>query len=129
MENIICKDVATLDMHRFMEAMDLVIPDEPNEQMEKMVTALMKGTLIINEEGEAVYTPVNERSKHKDPIRFRERTGADLMAMGKKQKNDNQVAQLYAGMGSNTGLPPATFSSLVGADIKTCEAIFALLME
>lgn len=110
-----------------MEAMDL-IPVADSESKDILVDSIMKGDLVINEEGEAVYTPQHKRSTFKDAITFRERSGNDLQAMGKKTKGENSVTALYAGMASNTGQAPVIFNNLVGRDIKTCEAIFGLLM-
>jgi len=135
MENLIPKEMAEADFDRFIEAMDLDVDpafmdDEDRTAFEKqkrrIIKAMMIGTLIINDNGEAVYTP--HRSDIKDPITFHERTGASLMAMDNKKKNQD-VAKTYAVMGSMTKTHPGVFSKLKGTDIKVCEAIFALLMD
>ena len=135
MENIIPQEVAEADFDRFVEAMDLFVDpafmdDEDRTAFEKqkhrLVNAMMIGALSINENGEAVYTP--RRSDYKDPITFHERTGASLMAMDNKKKNQD-IAKTYAVMADMTNTHPGVFSKLKGSDIKTCEAIFALLMD
>ena len=135
MENVIPQEMAEADFDRFVEMMDLDVDpvnmdDEDRTTFEKqkrrIIKAMMIGALMINENGEAVYTP--HRSEVKDPITFHERTGASLMAMDNKKKNQD-VAKTYAVMGSMTKTHPGVFSKLKGSDIKTCEAIFALLMD
>lgn len=137
MTNKVDKETAAVEFDRFTEAMDLDLDTSEmdaedltafNKQKRKIVTAIERGALVINEEGEAVYTPSNKRSKHTDAITFHERTGASLMAMDGKKKN-HDVAKTYAMMGDMCKLPPKTFAGLVGTDVKVCEAIYALLMD
>jgi hypothetical protein len=137
MEEKICKEVAEQEFERWGEAMDLdfnvsAMLKEDSVEFERMkakiVKALMRGSLIIDDCGRAVYTPTNPESGHKDPITFKERTGAMIMAIDRFKKNQ-QAAAGYAMMAELCGLPPKTFAGLVGFDIKVCEAMFALLME
>jgi len=133
----IAPEAAEAEFVRFAESMDLDVDtgymdDEDKTQFEKLqrriVRAICDGSLVVNEKGEAVYTPENESSKHKDAITFHERTGASLMAMdGKKKGHD--VSKTYAVMASMCKVPAATFANLAGKDIKVCEALFALLMD
>ena len=131
------EEVAQAEFDRFVEEMDLLLDtakmDEEdltafNKQKDKLVVAIGRGALAINDNGEAVYTPQNERSKHKEAITFHERTGASLMAMdGKKKGHD--VKKMYAVLGDMCKEHPSVFAGLVGTDVKICEALFALLME
>ena len=99
-----------------------------NKVKKRLVKAVQKGSLIFNEDGEAVYTPSHSKSKHKEAITFHERTGASLMAMdGKKKGHD--VTKMYAVLANMCGLHQAAFAGLVGEDVKICEALFALLMD
>lgn len=133
----VSKEVAEQEFERFADAMDLDVDttgmDQEdvnafNRQKSRIIRAMMDGALVINEEGEAVFTPQRNASKHKDAITFHERTGASLMAMdGKKKGHD--VGKTYAVMGDMCKVHPGVFAGLAGSDIKVCEAIFALLMD
>lgn len=134
--NKVAKDVAALEIDRFMEAMDIVIDDDLdadsaaayNRARSRMVRAVTLGSLVIDDNGEAIYTPKHPNSRSKEPIRFHERSGSTAVAMDSCKKGAN-TARMYAMLGDMCKVPPATFSGLVGPDIKMCEAIFALLMD
>lgn len=134
-ENVVAPEMAEAEFDRFVEAMDLdldtaFMDDEDrtafNKQKSRILKAMINGSLIINENGEAVYAP--QRSGVEKAITFHERTGASLMAMDGKKKNHN-VAMTYAVMADITREHPGTFAKLKGSDIKICEALFALLMD
>jgi hypothetical protein len=137
MEDKINKETAEIEFDKFVECMDLDVDTVDmdaedltafNKQKSRIIRAIMRGQLIFNDNGEAVYTPSNKRSKHTDPITFRERSGASLMAMdGKKKGHD--VRKTYAVMADMCGIHQNVFAGLVGSDVKTCEALFALLMD
>lgn len=130
-------ETAALEFDNFVECMDLDVDTTDmdsedltafNKQKNRILRAVQSGALVFNDKGEAVYTPHNSRSNYHDPITFRERTGASLMAMDGKKKNYD-VAKTYAVMADMTGTHPRVFAGLVGTDVKVCEAIFALLMD
>lgn len=135
--NKIDLETAQLEFERFIEAMDIdadtsMMDAEDlaafNKQKGRLIRAISSGALVINDDGEAVYTPSNSKSRYKDPITFHERTGASLMAMdGKKKGHD--VRRTYAVMADMCKVHENVFAGLVGVDIKVCEAIFALLMD
>lgn len=136
-ENPVVREVAEADFDRFVDCMDLDI--DPTEmdaedrtafdrQKSRIVRTIEKGHLVINDNGEAVYTPFNPRSKHTEAITFHERTGASLMAMDGKKKN-HDVAKTYAVMADMCKVHQSVFAGLVGTDVKVCEALFALLMD
>lgn len=136
-ENPVAASVAQREFGRFVEAMDLnvdeaAMDDEDRtafqKQKARIVREIERGYLVINENGEAVYTPHNQRSRTKDPITFHERTGASLMAMEGKKKNQD-VSKMYAVMADMCRVHPGVFAGLVGTDVKVCEALFALLMD
>ena len=131
----VAEDVALSEFDRFAEEMDLDIDpanmDEDDlstfkKQKGRIIKAMRYGDLMVNEEGEAVYTPW--RSDYRKPITFHERTGASLMAMDSKKKN-HDVSKMYAVLADMTKVHQSDFAKLKGADIKICEAIFALLMD
>jgi len=136
-ENVVDNDTALSEFDRWTESMDLDLDTADmdaedltafNKQKKKIVRAIEKGSLVINENGEAEYTPVNVKSKYKESIIFHERTGASLMATDGKKKNYD-AAKTYAMMADMTKLHPGTFAGLVGIDVKICEALFAFLMD
>ena len=133
--NLIAKEMAELEFDRFTEMMDLDVDEsfmDENDlssfgkQKRRIVSAISNGSLLINDKGEAVYTP--QKSPTTDPITFHERTGASIMAMDGKKKN-HTVSQTYAVMADMTKSHPSIFAKMRGVDIKICEAIFALLMD
>ena len=136
-KKVIATEVALSEFDRFVEMMDLDLDTAGmdaedltafNKQKSKIIRALERGTLVINESGEAVYTPNNSKTKATDKITFHERSGASLMAMdGKKKGHD--VSKTYAIMADMCKVHPSTFAGMVGNDIKLCEAVFALLMD
>ena len=136
-KNPVALEVALAEFERFVELMDLDLDTAGmdaedltafNKQKSKIIRAIERGSLIINEHGEATYTPNNPKTKMSETITFHERSGASLMAMdGKKKGHD--VSKTYAIMADMCKVHPNVFAGMVGNDIKLCEAIFALLMD
>lgn len=130
-------DTAEKEFNDWAEAMDLDLDTSDmdaedltgfTKQKKRIVKAVMRGALVFNDNGEAVYTPQRPGSQYKEPITFRERTGASIMAMdGKKKGHD--AAKMYAVLADMCKVPPKTFAGMVGEDVKVCEALFALLMD
>lgn len=136
-EPVIDTETARLEFERFIESMDLDLDttdmdDEDktafDKQKKRIITAIERGSMVINENGEAVYTPHNQKSKYKEALTFHERTGASLMAMDGKKKN-HDVTKTYAVMADMCKVHPGVFAGLVGIDVKICEAVFQLLMD
>ena len=136
-KNKISTDMAEVEFERFVEAMDLDVNTSKmdnedltafNKQKDRIIRAIEKGHLLINDDGEAVYTPHRPNSKYKEAITFHERTGASLMAMDNRKKG-HDVAKTYAVLADMCKVPANVFAGLVGPDIKICEALFALLMD
>lgn len=137
MNDKVAKEVAEQEFERFVECMDLDVDTSGmdaedltafNKQKGRIIRAVQAGSLVFNEDGEAVYTPQHKRTTHKEPITFHERTGASLMAMDGKKKN-HDVAKTYAVMADMCKVHPSAFAGMVGTDVKVCEALFALLMD
>lgn len=133
---LVAQEVAEQEFERFADAMALDVDesfmDEEDRkgfraQKRRFVKAVQDGSLVINDDGEAVYTPQNAKSKYKEPIIFHERTGATLRATDGKKKN-HDAERTYAMIADMCKIPASAFAGMVGADIKTCEAIFILLM-
>lgn len=137
MSDKIALEIAEAEFDRFVECMDLDVDPATMDQEDltafkkqksRIIRAVQAGSLVFNENGEAVYTPSHPNSKYKECITFKERTGASLMAMdGKKKGHD--IAKTYAVMADMCGVHPNVFAGLVGGDGKVCEAIFTLLMD
>lgn len=134
-KTIVSKDMAEEEFQRFVDSMVIDVDETDmdaedltafRKQKKKIINAICNGSLIFNENGEAVYTP--QRSPIDCEITFHERTGASIMAMNGMKKNYD-VAKMYAVMADMTKVPSTTFAKMKGIDIKICEAIFALLMD
>jgi hypothetical protein len=131
-EVTIAPEVAEDEFQRFAEGMDLDVDptglsDEDKSSLEdskrRIIRAMLKGQLVINEKCEPVFTP---KSGGK-PITFYEPDGAALMATDMKKKG-HDMAKTYAAMAAMTKENPTRFSSMPGRDLKVCTAIFALFM-
>lgn len=123
--NTWCEEMDVENDENYFDAEDL---KAFTKQKRKLTKAIVSGALTFNDEGEAVYTPQNRKSKNHDPITFHERTGASIMAMdGKKAGHD--ARKMYAIMADMCRVPPNVFAGLVGTDGKLCEAICVLLMD
>lgn len=130
----IAKEVAEAEFDRFVEANDLLIGtenmdkedrDSLDEQRGRIVRAIETGAMVVNEDGEPVFTP--QRRKDATALTFHEPTGASLMAMDRKKKNED-VGKLYATMGDMTRTDAKTFSSMKMADLKVCIAVTTLFL-
>lgn len=133
----ISTEVAHLEFDRWADEMDLDLNEDDmdekdlaqfKKQKRRIVSAIESGALVVNDAGEAVYTPQNPKTSYKEAITFHERTGASLMAMDGKGKNQD-MAKTYAMMADIAGVNAKVFAGMVGIDAKTCEAIFTFLMD
>jgi len=134
MTDKVAKEVAEAEFERFAEAMDLdvdtSIMDEDDRkgfdlQKNRIVSAIRSGAMVVNEDGEPVFTP--QRMKDAGTITFHEPDGAALMAMDRKKKSED-IGKLYATMGAMTGTTAKTFSGMKMADLKVCMAIATLFL-
>lgn len=134
MENILNLESAELEFDRFVDLMDLDVDmadmddeDKKDFTLEKgkIVKALQRGSLVISDQGEPIYTPV--RSDNKGAITFHEATGASLMAMDRKKKNAD-VTKMYATMADMTKEPIVRFANMKMFDVKICTAITTLFL-
>jgi hypothetical protein len=135
-ETIVAPEVAAGEFDDIVEAFDLLVEPEAMDAEDRtafdnlrrrLTRAIVRGWVTVDTDAPSVtFTP--QRSKRTDPLVFRERTGAALMAMDGKKKN-SEMAKTYAIMGNMCGVNPAVFASLTGEDGKVAECIFRLLME
>lgn len=132
-EGGIVPEVAEADFNRFAEMMDLDVDETRmsaedvatfKEQKARLLRAMLRGHLVVNEKGEPVYTP---QLGIRDPITFHEPDGATMMAMDKLPKGEN-AARTHALLGAMTGKPPVLFAKMKSRDLKNCSAILNLFL-
>lgn len=136
-DNKVSLEAAEAEFERFATEMDLDLDTADmdaedltafSKMKKRLIRAIMRGSLVITEDGEAQFTPQRPKSRYQETITFHERTGASVMAMDMKKKG-HDVAKTYAAMADMCKVTPKVFAGLVGEDIKICEALFAFLME
>lgn len=131
MEPKVAREVAEEEFARFMREMDLREEDplrdaddqqgyEENKRI--FIESVMAGKLVVNEDGEPVFTTSEGRA-----ITFHEPTGNDIMAMD-KAKQTQKTKGLFNMLASQTGAPLLVFAKMRNRERKVCEAIFVLFM-
>lgn len=129
----VAADVAEADFNRFIDCMDLDINTDGMDDDEKkdlslqkgrVTSAIMVGSLVINEDGEPVFTPQREDT---DALTFHEPTGAALMAMDRKKQSE-EIAKMFAAMAAITRTNSKVFSNMKMADLKICLAVTTLFL-
>ena len=96
------------------------------ENKEKIVKAIMNGSLVVSEEGLPVFTP--RKSGATSSLTFNEPTGATWQSMDKAGKNTGEVAKLMTIMAQLTRTDVSTFSNMKNTDLKVCMAVTALFL-
>lgn len=126
---------AEKEFERFAESMDLDIDTNSmddddkqsfNQQKKRIVNAIMKGSLVVSDAGEPVFTP-QAAGKDVNAITFYEPTGASLMAMDRKGRTED-IKKLYSVMADVTGTSAGIFSKMKMRDLKVCQAIITLFL-
>lgn len=135
-EDVVVREQAEAEFNNFTKLMALKFDVEKmdNEDRtafekiyERLIDALMNGSLVINDVGEPVYTP--QRTKNFDsPITFHEPTGGDISQMDKK-KTGQDVGKMYQVMASMTHQSSSVFAKLKGVDYKICLGIVNLFLD
>lgn len=132
--NKVALEVAQVELDRFIELMDLDLDtsdlDEEDckelEKQKKLITsAICNGSLVINDDGEPVFTP--RRTTDANPITFHEPTGASLTAMDRRKRGED-IGKAFSVMGDITGQGAKTFAAMKMGDLKVCQAITALFL-
>ena len=130
----IAKDAAEQEFERFLDKMDLEF--DTNEMTEedakdfnihknKLVKCIMKGSLVIDDEGIPTYTPI--RSENNEPLTFNEPSGSIILSMDKSKANQNGH-KLYSSMAEITKTTPSRFSKMKMKDVNVCISIFTLFL-
>lgn len=132
---VINKVMAEQEFYRFAADMGLDIDPEGmdeedkigfEQQKRRIVNAIMRGSLTINDNGEPIYTP-QHAGEDVNPIIFHEPTGASLMAMDKKGKTED-MRKLFSVMGEMTKTSAGLFSKMKMRDLKVCQAVVTLFL-
>lgn len=130
----ISKEQAELEFSNFADAMDLDIDLDSMENddkkefqkvKDKIIKAIMIGSLTFNDNNEPVFTP--QRSEDNKPLTFKEPKGSTFKAMDGHKDNQN-MGKMFAIMAEMTGQTAGTFSKLSGQDFKICTAIVTVFL-
>ena len=128
----VAREVAEEEFERMVEAMDLDVDPQGMDEEERVdfgrlksriVGAMVRGRLTVDQDGFPVYTPLSGG----EPVKFYEPTGATLMAQDKKKKGQD-VAKMYAVMADMTQTSVQTFSKMPQRDLKVCMAVANLFL-
>lgn len=133
-EQVVAQEVAEDEFNRFCDSMDIdnnteAMTEEDEKSFkgpkETIIRAIMQGSLIVNDDGEPVYTPRN--SPKVGELTFREPNGADYMAMDRKKDGQN-ISKMWAMADAVTKSTPGAISNLRNRDLKVVQAIMQLFM-
>ena len=125
------EEMAIAEWERFMDTMDLDRNQDTKDGDDlkgllllrgRMVHALRLGTLVVNDDGEPVYSLANGQE-----LTFHEPKGDALLAMDKKGKN-HDIAKLNAVMAVATKQHPGMFTKLPNREYRVCSAITSLFL-
>lgn len=129
------EQTAQQDLERMADIMDLDLSIdqtlEPKEQRESQKTldtvikAIRLGSLTIDAEGVATYTP--RRSPNVPPIVFYEPTGTTLLAAD-KFSDKQKMHKMYAMIAEMTKVEPSMFSKLKKYDLSVVMAVGGLFL-
>lgn len=130
---VVATEVAEQEFERFIDAMDLdgdvAGMAEADEKAfaghrKIIVRAIGGGHLVVNENGEPVYTP---RAGVTEPITFFEPTGSSLMAMDSTREGKS-MTKMFATMSDATRQTSARFAAMKMRDLKVCQAVILLFL-
>lgn len=130
----IAQDAAEQELFRFLEKMDIEVDanemteedtQDFNKHKNKLIKCIMRGSLVIDDEGLPTYTPI--RSDNKDPIKFNEPSGSIILSMDRSKSNQNGH-KLYASMAEMSKTTPARFSKMKMKDVNVCISIASLFL-
>lgn len=136
----VATEVAEQDFERFVARMALdVDPKHMDDEDKKsftqakhrLIAAIEDGTLVVNEKGTPVFSPVGDEDGDKDydrsAITFHEPKGDALMAMDLKRDGHN-VAKTFASLSAMTKQPITRFSGMANRDLRICLALYVLFL-
>jgi len=132
----ISREMAEQEFERFGEAMDLdfdvsFMEDEDRKGFEvakrRIVSAIMSGAMVVNDDGCPIYTPQREEGGDANPNTYYEPTGATYMAMDRKKKTED-MGKMMALMADYTKTSSGLFGKMKNADLKVCLAVTTLFL-
>ena len=129
----VATEVAVAEFERFAESMDLDIAPKGmdaedqkalDDLKRKIVGAIERGSLVVDDKGQPVFTPqVGDR----EPITFYEPVGSTLTSMDQRKKGQD-IAKMFVTLAAQTKQPVKRFADMAGRDIKVCQALITLFL-
>jgi len=119
----VAADVAEAEFERFLATMDLDaehVWDTQEDECRVILRAMEAGTLVLNDDGEPVFTP-----SEGDAITFAEPRGRHRSQMSKQSDAIKKSFALIAGI---TQQPPKRFEDMRQRDLKVVEAVVMLFL-
>jgi hypothetical protein len=127
-------EMADIEFKRFADSMDIDIDPEGMDESDKknfqkakrkLIRAICRGALFINDDGEPVYTL--QRGKEAKTITFHEPQAKNQMVFDKV--GDENVKGALHLMAEITGELPATFAEMYKTDYQVCQSIMAFFSD
>lgn len=127
---IVDVEFAEKEFYRFLELMEIEADEEKltDEQLNAFVenrqifvNEIAKGNLIINDNGNPIYSVPKTDKK----ITFYTGTGQVLIEMGRKS---DEASKMYAAMASLSREHPSVFVNMNLKNVKVCMAIAAFFL-
>lgn len=132
----VADDVHEAEFKRFLEAMDLVektdsskLDAEDSKALANVkatiLSAMRRGSLVIDQEGRPVFTP--QKEDNGAPLVFHEPTGAELMAMD-KAKPGAGIERQNKFLAAITRQAPVRFAKMYQRDYTVCQSLIVLFL-
>jgi hypothetical protein len=131
MESVCDRQTAEADFERWVGVSRIVMDVEGREEddvrdkgLDKIIIikAIQDGRLVIDEEGQAIFTPLD-----RDPLTFRKPHGRIVASMDKVKSNHDGAKALTL-IASLTGTNRGTIGAMEYADFSVCESIVNLFL-
>lgn len=135
-ENKINREMAESEFDRFMETMGVEYDEstldaesisEFKAHRERIVKAIERGSFVVNDEGEGVFTPEKTQLPDGGKITFHEPTGETVQATD-NGKAGKPVAKIHYALAQLTKQPVQTFVKLHMKDYKVCQSVITLFL-
>ncbi len=130
------EESAEREFARFAEAMDLDFNEKGMDDEDRkgfyeskriVLRELQRGSLVIDDDGQPVYTARHPKEQGKPKITFYEWTGGTLMEADKKKK-DHDVTKMIAMIGEMSRQSIQRYSKMPARDFKVVQAIALLFL-
>lgn len=129
-QEVVAKEVAEADFERFCNAqrIDLDFEDFTDEDRQafeghqkKIVKAIRRGSMVVNDQNEAVFTC------NAGTVVFKQPKASCLLAMDRAKKGQDTKA-MFDVMGDMVGQHPSVFGRMDTVDAKVCLAVASLFL-